>query len=90
MTKSAPPSNLESARAILRSVCSPPLRDLDCPFCGETEVSMLMGKANFFATWGDKELCDEKVSLTALICAKSHLFFVLEHDMAATVATAAA
>jgi hypothetical protein len=51
---------------------------------------MLMGKANFFATWGDKELCDEKVSLTALICAKSHLFFVLEHDMAATVATAAA
>ena len=86
MTKSAPPSNLESARAILRSVCSPPLRDLDCPFCGETEVSMLMGKANFFATWGDKELCDEKVSLTALICAKSHLFFVLENDMAATLA----
>jgi hypothetical protein len=62
-----------------------------CPFCARIEVSMLMGKVNFSATMGDEPLCDPvNTKLAALICANSHLFFVLESDMAAIVATAAA
>jgi hypothetical protein len=50
-----------------------------------------MGTVVFSAKMGDKELCDPvKVTLAAPICAKSHLFFVSESDMAGTMAAAAA
>jgi hypothetical protein len=50
-----------------------------------------MGTVVFSTKMGDKELCDPvKVTLAALICAKSHLFFVLKSDMAGTMAAAAA
>jgi hypothetical protein len=69
---------------------APPI-DFACPFCNKTQVSLFMGTVVFSAKMGDKELCDPvKVTLAAPICAKSHLFFVPESDMAGTMAAAAA
>jgi hypothetical protein len=91
MTKSSPPTKLQTARANFRAVSSPDLFEFACPFCAKTEVSMFMGKVNFSATIGNEELCNPvKVTLAALICAKSHVFFVLESDLATALTSAAA
>jgi len=86
------PRKLQEDGVHIRAVRGHMLPDINCPFCGGTaEVSMIMGKVVFSAIVGDEELCDaERVSLAGFICTKAHLFFVLETDMAATLAGQAA
>jgi hypothetical protein len=84
-------SRVLAPRAVFRSVSSPSLFEFACPFCGKTEVSMIMGQVVFSAIVSNEELCDPvKVTLAALTCAKSHVFFVLDRDLAAIVESSAA
>jgi hypothetical protein len=84
-------TRLQAVETTFRVVSSPSLWEFDCPFCGKTEVSMFIGKVSFSATMGGESLCEPvKPTLVALICADSHLFFVLESDMAAMCKAAAA
>jgi hypothetical protein len=62
-----------------------------CPFCGKTDLAVFMGKVDFSASIDSDDLLGEaNVSLAALICGKSHLFFVLEADVARTLSSLAA
>jgi hypothetical protein len=85
--KKSPPTELQN----LREVSSPWLFEFACPFCGKTEVSMFVGDVEFSAIIGREELSEPlNVALAGLMCAKSHVFFVLESDMAAMKAASAA
>jgi hypothetical protein len=81
--KSSTPSEPQAATTSMREVTCPSIEEFICPFCATMGVSLLVGKVSFSATMGGEELCErETVPLTALICAKSHLFFVRDSDMA--------
>jgi len=57
----------------------------------KTDASLFMGKVSLSAIMGGDDLFDsENVALAALICSKSHVFFVLETDMIAMLTTSAA
>ena len=85
------PRKLQDAKETLRAVSSPWMFDFACPFCGKTEVSMFMGKISFSAVVGEEELADPvNVALAGLMCARSHVFFVLDSDVAAMIAASAA
>jgi hypothetical protein len=82
-----PSTPREEATASMRSVICPSLLEVTCPFCAKTDVSLFIGKVSFSATMGGDDLCNrETVTLAALICEKSHLFFVRESDMVSKLA----
>ena len=63
------------------AVGCPLLPDVSCPFCANTDVAFLMGKVSFFATIsGDDLLGGGAQPLAAVICSKSHVFFLREQD----------
>jgi|HubBroStandDraft_6_1064221.scaffolds.fasta_scaffold1320371_1 hypothetical protein len=77
--------------ASLQAVSSPSLPAFACPFCADTEVVLLMGKVMFSATMADEDLlAPVKVTLAALICGNSHMFFVRENDLTAMFPSQAA
>jgi hypothetical protein len=70
--------------ASFQAVSNPSLAEFACPFCGTIEVVLLMGKVMFSATIAHEDLlAPARVTLAALICGKSHMFFVLENDLTA-------
>lgn len=73
-------------------VASNPSRaEVACPFCANAEVVLLMGKVLFSATMAHEDLLAPlKVTLAALICGNSHMFFVLENDLTTMFASQAA
>jgi hypothetical protein len=84
-------SKFQEDGAHIRAVSGHMLPDIDRPFCREADVSMFMGKIALSTIVGDEELCDQaRVSLVGFMCARSHLFFVLESDLALAVASSAA
>jgi hypothetical protein len=91
MSDSVCPSKFEQALASFRAISNPSTSEFACPFCGDTEIAFLMGEVIFSATMGDEELYGPaKATLATLICAKSHMFFVLENDMTAVFESPAA
>jgi hypothetical protein len=65
----------------IASVSCPLLRDVACPFCANTDVAFLIGKVSFSAIIsGDDLLGGAPQPLAAVICSKSHIFFLLEQD----------
>ena len=65
----------------IASVTCPLLRDVACPFCANTDVAFLMGKVSFSATMsGDDLLGGASQPLAAVVCSKSHIFFLREQD----------
>jgi hypothetical protein len=84
-------SKFGRAIASFQPVINPSLAALACPFCGNTEVVLLMGRVLFSATMAHEDLLTPmKVTLAALICGNSHMFFVSENDMVAMFASQAA
>jgi hypothetical protein len=91
MAKPSQPTKLQTATASMRAVSSPVGCEFACPFCAKTDASLFMGKVNLSAIMGGDDLFDsENVALAALICSKSHVFFVLETDMIAMLTTSVA
>jgi hypothetical protein len=56
------------------------LPDVSCPFCANTDVVFLMGKVSFSATISGDDLLGGAQPLAAVICSKSHVFFLREQD----------
>jgi hypothetical protein len=56
------------------------LPDVACPFCANTDVAFLMGKVSFSATISGDDLLGGAQPLVAVICSKSHVFFLREQD----------
>jgi hypothetical protein len=56
------------------------LPDVACPFCANTDVAFLMGKVSFSATISGDDLLGGAQPLAAVICSKSHVFFLREQD----------
>jgi hypothetical protein len=61
-------------------VSCPLLPDVACPFCANTDVAFLMGKVSFSATISSDDLLGGAQPLAAVICSKSHIFFLREQD----------
>lgn len=79
------------ASARFRALKPTLVSEFACPFCGTTDLAVLMGKVDFSAKMsGDDLIGEANVSLAALICAKTHLFFVLESEVARMLTPAAA
>jgi hypothetical protein len=78
----------KQTQAALLPAASPARVEFACPFCGRTEVSLVIGKVIFSATIGNLD-APVTVGLAALICVKSHLFFVKENDVAMILESAA-
>jgi hypothetical protein len=62
------------------TVSCPLLPDVACPFCANTDVAFLMGKVSFSATISGDDLLGGAQPLAAVICSKSHVFFLREQD----------
>lgn len=63
------------------SLTCPSLPEVACPFCSSTDVAFLMGKVSFSVTIGGDDLFDGvPQNLVAVVCAKSHIFFLREKD----------
>jgi len=57
------------------------VRSVVCPFCASANVARLAGKITFAAKIGNVDLFDgEAQPLIAIICSKSHVFFLREMD----------
>jgi hypothetical protein len=70
------------ARANFRPASATTVGEFGCPFCGKNDPAVFMGKVDFSARMGSDDLLEQaSVSLAALICEKSHMFFVLEADV---------
>jgi hypothetical protein len=77
-------SGLEKVAGIRAVTCSS-LRDLTCPLCATTSVAVLVGKVDFSAKISGDDLCQRAPQpLVAVACSNSHVFFLLEKDMAST------
>jgi hypothetical protein len=84
-------SKFGQAIASFQAISNPSLAAFACPFCGNIEVVLLMGKVVFSATMAHEDLlAPVRVTLAALICGNSHMFFVLENDLTAMFASQAA
>jgi hypothetical protein len=70
---------LTTVRGVVAVRCSS-LRDVACPFCANTDVAFLMGKVSFSATISGDDLLGGPQPLAAVICSKSHVFFLREQD----------
>jgi hypothetical protein len=56
--------------------------DVTCPYCANADLVFLMGKVSFSATISDDDLFDGVPQpLVAVVCSKSHLFFLREKDI---------
>ena len=56
--------------------------DVTCPYCANADLVFLMGKVSFSATISDDDLFDGVLQpLVAVVCSKSHLFFLREKDI---------
>jgi hypothetical protein len=73
-------SGLTSVLGIVSVTC-PSLPDVSCPFCADIDLALLMGKVNFSATISGDDLFDGAPQLlVAVLCSKSHVFFLREND----------
>ncbi|HMH08826.1 MAG TPA: hypothetical protein VK579_19270 [Terriglobales bacterium] len=63
------------------SLMCPSLPEVACPFCSSIDVAFLMGKVGFSVTMGGDDLFGGvPQNLVAVVCAKSHIFFLREKD----------
>ena len=77
-------SKFRPSIASFQAASNPSLATFACPFCANTEVVLLMGKVLFSATMAHEDLlAPVRVTLAALICGNSHMFFVRENDLTA-------
>lgn len=84
-------TRFQIAKASFRAADATIQGEFGCPFCGKADLAIFMGKVDFSAKIGSDDLLDDaNVSLAAIICGKSHLFFVLEADLAKTLNSIAA
>jgi hypothetical protein len=68
----------------------PSLPDLVCPFCGNTDIAVVVGKVTFMATMGGDDLFNGKDQpLVTVVCSKSHFFFLRKGDLCGTKSLAA-
>jgi hypothetical protein len=73
-------SGLTSVPGIVSVTC-PSQPDVCCPFCANTGLALLMGKVIFSATISGDDLFDGSPQpLLAVVCSKSHVFFLRETD----------
>jgi len=73
-------SGFTSVPGIASATC-PSLPDLSCPFCAGTDLALLMGKISFSAAISGDDLFDDAPQLlVAVVCSRSHVFFLREKD----------
>jgi hypothetical protein len=74
----------------IRAIPCPSLPDLVCPFCGNTDIAVVVGKVTFMATMGGDDLFNGKDQpLVTVVCSKSHFFFLRKGDLCGTKSLAA-
>jgi hypothetical protein len=72
-------SGLASLPGTVTVICRA-LSDVTCPYCANADLIFLMGKVSFSATICGDDLFND-LALVAVICSKSHRFFLREKDV---------